>query len=163
MNIYDPIAEALGMTPLLDVSEYPKIDESQIIPIQNGACFAAGWNKGLKHTEGQRNYLLKTLSDGTHNFMNVEWRLQHARKRVENGSYSSVSKKTAARQLADGTHPFLHFDVKTQQANLLKEGKHHSQVVHICPHCGHQGKGNGFKRYHFDRCKSLQHSDLSNL
>jgi hypothetical protein len=156
MDIYDPIAIALGLPQTIDIKDYPKIEDlvetqSIIIP----------WNKGRSHVEGQTESLQTRLSNGTHNF--IINRMKYARKRVENGSYSEVAKRTSAKQLENGTHPFLFVDVKRQQAKLLEEGKHHSQVVHTCPHCGKTGKGNAMKKHHFDNCKLLQHSDSSDL
>jgi hypothetical protein len=145
MSIYDPISDALGIPPnpeynLIDLSEYSR----EPVP---------PWNKGQGHVEGQTESLKMRLANGSHNF--IKNRMIYARKRVENGSYSKVSKRTARKQVADGTHPFLHYDVKGQQLRLLNEGKHHSQKEHICPHCGKIGRGNTMKRHHFDNCKSI--------
>jgi hypothetical protein len=154
MYIDDPFARALGIPPN---PELHKIDYSRTEHVSS----SVPWNKGGTLSDLQMESIHKRIKDGTHNL--IVNRMKYARQRVENGSYSDVAKKTSAKQLENGTHPFLFIDVKKQQAKLLEEGKHHSQIVHTCPHCGKTGKGNTMKRHHFYNCKSLQHSNSSDL
>jgi hypothetical protein len=36
---------------------------------------------------------------------------------------------------------------------LLKEGRHNTQQIYTCPHCGKEGKGRSMLRCHFDNCR----------
>jgi hypothetical protein len=35
-------------------------------------------------------------------------------------------------------------------------GHTQSQLIHICPHCGKEGKGNAMFQHHFNKCKTIK-------
>jgi hypothetical protein len=41
---------------------------------------------------------------------------------------------------------------KKKKKTSLKKIRSTSQIVHTCPHCGQQGKGQSMFRWHFKRC-----------
>ena len=101
------------------------------------------------------------------------------RERIENGTHNFLDREDAKRRakirIEKGEHPFLQKDfqkkiqddlVKNQKHHLLggkyqqkqiEEGKHPSQVVRTCPHCGKIGKGGGMILKHFNNCKEKCH------
>jgi hypothetical protein len=75
----------------------------------------------------------------------------------KNGSHPLSKEKGTAhnrKMIDNGIHPLVGGKVQKQAAKiLLEKGKHHSQKILECPHCGKNGKSNSMYRYHFDRCK----------
>ena len=68
--------------------------------------------------------------------------------------YGEIQRKACNKRVADKTHPFTKPNFqKNVQKKLLEEGRHQSQIIHTCPHCGKTGKGNAMKFYHFENCK----------
>lgn len=140
MPIYCPLAELLGIEA-----------EVSILDIPYTPC--EGQKDGvLSHTS--KNIQKMRVAEGTHNFQDKEW----------------ASERTK-RFIAEGIHPFQRENFQKQiQDNLVKSGKHHllggehqrrqlesgkhpSQVVRTCPHCGRVGRGGGMSQFHFDKCK----------
>ncbi len=108
----------------------------------------------------------KKLAEGTHHLAGVASFDLHSRiskSRVATGTHNfqgpDGAAKTSANQkklLAAGTHKLQGESGRNIQLKLLAEGKHSSQKVFTCPHCQRTGKGNLFKVWHFDNCKSLK-------
>ena len=119
------------------------------------------------------------LKNHTHTFTNPEIRkkqLLGLKKAASEGRLYSQAHKEKMKKVnsirqkqraLNGTLNLLdpEFRKKTSErmkrtvAEQIKNGTHHSQITHCCPHCGKVGKGAAMKRYHFDRCK-LFNSDL---
>jgi len=106
---------------------------------QDGSSLAtdrveAGTHNFLGDGEFQRSVQQKLIAAGTHHLLNKEAASIRSKKRVNSGK-----------------HNFLGPDINKE---LLARGKHPSQIVWTCEHCGTTGKGKGiFTRFHGDKCK----------
>lgn len=133
MNIYDPIAIALGLPQTIDISEYPKIEDITRIerlradPWNKGRTDLGGYTISEEHKNNIRKATLRTIENGTHNLIGMN------QIRIKNG-----------------THNFLGGDATKKQ---YAEGKHPANNIVTCPHCGRSGAYFNMKRYHFDLCK----------
>lgn len=101
----------------------------------------------------------KQLSDGTHPFLGGEIQKITNAKRISEGTHnfldSEFKRKQAAIQLSNGTHPLQNSNLKRKYSAIqLANGTHVSQKKMICPHCNHEGRGGGMKRWHFEKCSS---------
>lgn len=94
------------------------------------------------------------VENGTHNFLKDGFHSDIQRKRVEDGTHNFLregfQKEIQNKLIEEGKHHLLG---GKYQAKQLAEGKHPSQVVRTCPHCGKVGKGGGMMLKHFDNCK----------
>jgi hypothetical protein len=140
MSIYCPLAEALGIQTTISILDIPyepcESRKEDILSLTS------------------KNIQRMRVEEGTHNFQDKEW-----------------ASKRSQKFLAEGIHPFQRDNFQKEiQDNLVKTGKHHllggeyqkkqlesgkhpSQVVRTCPHCGKTGRGGGMKQFHFDKCK----------
>jgi hypothetical protein len=101
-------------------------------------------------SELSRETQLKKVKNGTHHFLGGDLQKKH----IKDGTHIFIKNNPVYKMIDEGTHHFLGGDLqRKQQKRLLQEGNHHSQKEYICPYCKKTGKGNGFKRFHFDRCK----------
>jgi hypothetical protein len=98
----------------------------------------------------------RRIDNGTHNFLDRENAKQRSRKRIENGDHpflrENFQKEIQNKIIQQGKH---HLVGGKYQAKQLSEGKHPSQVVRTCPHCGKVGKGGGMILKHFNNCKKV--------
>jgi len=110
---------------------------------------------------------LKRMTEGTHHFLDPEWQRSISKKYSKENQKklliegrqsfqnSELQTKLCQRQIDRGTHVFLSGEIQKNTAlQLLKEGRHHSQIILTCPHCGKMGSKNNMNRWHFDNCKS---------
>jgi hypothetical protein len=96
---------------------------------------------GKHHFIGNSNPMKIASKNGKHHFSG-ERGSEHNRKMIENG-----------------LHPLIGGNVqRNAHLKLIKEGNHHTQKIHKCPHCGKVGKSNSMYRYHFDKCKERKQS-----
>lgn len=107
------------------------------------------------------------VESGTHNFQSQEHRnkVSETQKKLvlsDNHSLSGKrgseqSKAVQAKRIANGTFHMQQPEMKAHQRDMvnkaLEEGRHNSQVQHICPHCDKVGMGPMMFRWHFDNCK----------
>jgi len=123
---------------------------------------------------------LKRVKEGTHNWVgNGDYQRSIQRKRVENGTHpwlgdknptyrllengahpflgeagSNLAKEVQRRRVSDGTHHLLSGDIQRKShRKRLEAGNHHMTKIHVCPHCGKEGKSVVMFRYHFENCK----------
>ena len=84
---------------------------------------------------------------------------KHHKSKFEDGSHifldAKVRKQNIKKQIANGKHPTQN---SALQASKSKKAWENMPKV-ICPHCGKEGAKPVISRFHFDNCKSLQHSD----
>jgi len=128
--------------------------------------------------EIQRRSNLKRVADGTHPFLGGE----HARQMVADGRHpflgGEIQRRSNLKRVADGTHPFLGGEIVRKRvadgthhflggeiqrrwhAEKFADGTHHLMQTHICPHCKKEGKGPNMHRYHFDKCKLRNWSNI---
>lgn len=139
-----------------------------------GACLLIA--RSLKISPEEKRQLAKfaaekRLADGTHNFLNKDSNENRVKAGTHNFLGGEIGGETSRKRVAEGTHIFLGGVVQRQQIldgknklvggqlqkdsakKLLAEGNHHSQKIHICEWCHKEILGNGFYRYHGDRCK----------
>ena len=172
MTTYDPIAEALGMSPLneefvFNVNDYEhtrigvsscfdKHDEQTKIIMGEKAqerlkrgdniFLDLGWQKAKNK---------KRLENGTHNFLNKEWQSEQNRKRIANGTHNFLDpearKRYAQKQLSNGNHV-----TKNSELQSAKGKKAWSDMPRVtCPHCNKMGAKPVMSKYHFDKCKLI--------
>jgi len=142
------------------------IEEHYQIHLEQGDFSAASMIAKRMHYEMSSEELsdiarlsaYKQIKEGKHNFSNPV-----------------LHKQYVAKQIATGVHPFLRSDI--QRANALKASeinakkgrevflsdKNPNNIKEQCPHCQKIGPKPAMRRHHFDKCKSLQHSDRSNF
>jgi group I intron endonuclease len=87
-----------------------------------------------------------------------------AKKRVANGTHNFQGSEGAARTseyqkklVAEGKHVLRGPAARERHARMLADGTHPGKREYHCPHCQRSGKGNRFKGFHFQKCKSLIH------
>lgn len=154
MDIYDPIAKALNLTPIGDIS-LDEIESWQISPFER-KHIPINWTDDMRKECGDRQRSL--ISSNNHYFCgNTERNLE---------------------KLADGTHPFLDIDAQRERGRRprkrspkiyasesnkkrMAEGKHIQVSTVTCPHCGKEGNYMIMKRWHFDKCKNYSASPAS--
>lgn len=109
--------------------------------------------------DGTHNFLNKDSNEnrvkaGTHNFLGGEIGGRTSRKRVAEGTHILLGGTVQRQQILDGKNKLVGGQIQKESAKkLMEEGKHHSQKVHTCEWCDKKILGNGFYRYHGDRCK----------
>jgi hypothetical protein len=147
MNIYDPIAIALGTPSIVHLTDYPTLEELlEAHPPTNHHISPS--NKGSPISEGQTFSMEERLNNGTHNFLDSEFQRKYNRLRTEAGKHNFqseiVRKKVIERnkvrvrkEINKGVHPF----------------QNQKQVV--CPHCNKTGANSVMHRFHFDKCKFI--------
>lgn len=107
----------------------------------------------FQNSEFQRNLQRRRIENGTHHFLGSSVN----QKRIDEGTHHLLDKDKARervlKQISDGKHPFLTEENKQRVRDLLDTGNHPFTKIHICPHCGKEGKGTSMFRWHFDNCK----------
>lgn len=111
-------------------------------------------------------FQLKKVEEGSHHWLKKNGGDEIARRntleQIKNGKNvfvgGEIQRKTARRLVKEGTHNLLKQNGGSEFTSmiarkLLAEGRHQSQQLHICPHCGKEATGNGMFRWHFDKCK----------
>lgn len=147
MNIYDPIAIALGLPQTIDISEYPDYDS---IPKTDITIRPIKWSDDMRKECGDRQRQL--LSTGDHYFSkNTERNIA----KVTNGTHPFLDREAQSRRGAKGGRKS-----SSSASNLkrMSEGKHVQVSTVTCPHCGKSGNYMIMKRWHFDNCKSYTSS-----
>jgi hypothetical protein len=75
-------------------------------------------------------------------------------ERVKNGTHHLLGGKIQHDRVENGTHHLLGGDIQSKtQLKLLKEGKHISQQMMNCCHCGKTFNKGNFLRWHGNNCK----------
>jgi hypothetical protein len=115
------------------------------------------WNKGLICPEiSQRN--IENAKQGKHP--------------AQTNKFKQMRRDMIAEEVKTGTHAFQRSEhreqIRKRMLDLSSEGIHPSQtqearkkasergkIKYTCPHCSKQGTGIVFKRWHFDRCKTI--------
>lgn len=140
-----------------------------------GACWAMIRTGHLSVSDEERAYIarqtqLKRVKDGTHQFKNFEWQSKYSKisnqQRLKDGTHNFLdgmkSREYQRKKLEEGTHHFLNRDWQEKHNPLLQEninkklleqGKHPSQLIKVCPHCGTKCSSAPYKRWHGDKCK----------
>lgn len=140
-----------------------------------GACWAMIRTGHLSVSDEERSFVcrqnqLKRLSDGTHQFKNFDWQSKYSKisnqRRLNDGTHNLLdgtkSSEYQRKKLEDGTHHFLDKDWHEKHnlflqidmnKKLLEEGKHPSQIIKECPHCGKRCSSAPYTRWHGDKCK----------
>ena len=95
----------------------------------------------------------KRVADGTHNLLGGE----NVRKQVADGTHHWLGPENNNKRVADGTHPFLGPENSRRR---MEDGTHNCLETHICPHCNKEGKGPVMHRFHFDKCKLRNWSNI---
>jgi len=108
---------------------------------------------GLHHFQGEqgRGLQLKRIAEGTHNFTPENRSKYQKGKKLSQEAKNKVSAFNKER-VANGTHPWT----AEHTRRLIESGMHSSCKIHVCPHCGKEGKGGGMKRWHFENCKQKE-------
>ncbi len=111
-----------------------------------------------KIREANRRTSRQRMENGTHHFLNSEWREQAVQKMIERGTHprknSALQKKLSMRAMGNGTHAFFGGELqKKVTAKRIAEGTHNAFQTYTCPHCDQTAKGFVIFRYHFDNCK----------
>lgn len=114
----------------------------------------------LKRIENGTHNLLNKDSNqnrvkaGTHNFLGGEIAGRTSRRRVKEGTHILLGGEIQKKQILDGKNKLVGGDLQRETAKkLLEKGEHHSQKKNKCTHCNKEILGNGFYRYHGDKCK----------
>lgn len=98
----------------------------------------------------------KQLQDGNHPWTSESYKQkQKLRAQSETNPFRGgrIQKESHRKRLEKGEHHLLGSSVNQK---MLLEGRHCSQKVWKCEHCGKIGKGTtNYIRYHGKRCKSL--------
>ena len=97
---------------------------------------ANGTNPIVLSSEAARERALKTFARGMHPFLEGKIQSESNRRRAINGTHPNSNGKLNKR--------------------LLAEGRHSSQILKKCPHCGKVMGAPNYARYHGDNCKTLQ-------
>lgn len=155
MAIYCPLSEALGIEYIPTNEEY---DETNFIEFNEGRSAF----EGKKHTEETRIRMSQIHRDRTKRGLNPLSGGLITRKsnadRIAKRTHNWLGPETNRKRLKEGTHNFLESGFQSRVAKdaakkLLAEGRFQTDIEYTCPHCGKIGKGNGMKRWHFDKCK----------
>jgi hypothetical protein len=105
------------------------------------------------HQEQSKKEQKRRVEDGTHNWLGDK---SPVHKRVADGTQQLMCRENAIRRVKEGTHNFLGGEISRRtQRRLLSEGRHITQQVKTCPHCGKTGKSQSMNYWHFDNCKNL--------
>ena len=111
--------------------------------------------------EISRRVHAKRVADGTNVFLGGEIQRRSNLKRVADGTHPFLSGEEVRKRVADGTHVFLGGEIQRRShAEKFADGTHHLMQTHICPHCKKEGKGPNMRRYHFDKCKLRNWSNI---
>lgn len=111
-----------------------------------------------KIRQANRSTAAQRMENGTHHFLNPEWRAQALQKMIDRGTHprknKRLQKELSMRAMGDGTHAFFGGELQRQvTAKRMAEGTHNAIQTYTCPHCGKSAKGFVIFRYHFDNCK----------
>lgn len=143
MNIYDPIAIALGIEPSIDISEYvfPKAsDEPLPCPVK--------WTEDMRIECGNRQKEL--IREGKHYFSNNNLRnLEQLEKGIHPFSDPEAQRNRAKRPRKRSPKEY----VSEANKDRMARGEHIQVSTITCPHCGKTGNYMVMKRWHFDKCK----------
>ena len=120
--------------------------------------FLGGENVRQQVADGTHHFLggalnRKRVADGTHNLLGGE----NVRKQVADGTHHWLGPENNNKRVADGTHPFLGGEISRRR---MEDGTHNCLETHICPHCNKEGKGPVMRRFHFDKCKLRNWSNI---
>lgn len=94
--------------------------------------------KSDEHRQKISKIQLKLCEEGSHNFVNVEYKKKHnkenARRRIENGTHpfqnSEIQSNIQKRRVANGTHHLLSGEIQRNTQNkLASEGNIHFKIV----------------------------------
>lgn len=109
--------------------------------LEEGRCHLKGFEAFEFHSNNQK----ERVNNGTHNFQGTQGAART----------SEYQKKL----VAAGVHVLQGEKAKERHRKMLAEGTHPGTRVYNCPHCQRTGKGNRFKGFHFDKCKSFKRDD----
>lgn len=133
-----------------------------------GAClFIAQYR--LNHSVEELSELarlnaLKRVKNKTHPFLNGEMQSKMNLLRVSKGTHNLQRREdgtsVASERVVNGSHPFLGNENTKKQ---LAAGKHASQIIKTCNHCGKEIDAANFKRWHGDNCKLAINKKSSTL
>ena len=97
---------------------------------------------GTHNLLGKNNPSHKRIKDGTHNFLDPEFRRKHQEEQhrlVKEGKHVLQNKQWA----------------RERNLKRLADGKDPSQVHWTCPHCNKSGRGTGaYAKWHGDNCRT---------
>ena len=153
MTIYDPFAIALDITPTIHISEYPKIEQ---LLEEHPPVIQDVRNTGHSAMMSSVNKIL--VEEGEHHLLKANGGTERARKenlrRVENKTHPFMKGGSYyEKRLTEGLNPFAGEKGSAMHKKLLAEGKHQSQILRECPHCGKNGRAPGIFKSHFKNCK----------
>ncbi len=100
----------------------------------DGSSFTGDRTKlGLNPLSGSNNPVYRLVAEGTHHFIGGKIQGEASRRRV-----------------SEGTHNLIGSNHNNQ---LLREGKHPSQMKKVCPHCKKEVNAPNYGRWHGNNCK----------
>jgi len=75
--------------------------------------------------------------------------------KLPHAKLSELSRAAQLKRVADGTHHLLSGEIQRKSSKeRLEAGTHNFIRPWTCEHCGKEGKGTGYSRYHVDKCRS---------
>jgi group I intron endonuclease len=121
--------------------------------------------QGQRGSEMAKAREARKLAEGRHHLAGPAAFDLHSRiqkDRIEAGTHNFQGPEGAAKTaeyqhalVAAGKHCLQGERGKAMHAKMLAEGRHPGKRVYDCPNCGRSGKGNRFKGFHFEKCKSV--------
>jgi hypothetical protein len=127
-----------------------------------GACLRLSGRLQIPQEEKSKmatDHNNKRVIEGTHPFLGGEIQRNSNLRRVANGSNpflgGALSRKINHERVSNKTHNFLGATINRIR---IENGTHQNLIKLSCPHCGKIGQNAAMKRWHFDRCKTIQKS-----
>lgn len=103
-----------------------------------------------------KNHVKKQLQQNTHPWKTEKYKKNQKSRALTNknpfigGKIQSISGK---KRVSEGVHHFLGSSINEK---MLLEGKHPSQILWKCEHCGKEGRNiTNYKRFHGEKCKFI--------
>lgn len=121
--------------------------------------------QGVQGSEMAKRREQRKLQEGRHHLagpgaFDLHSRIQ--KKRVAAGTHNFQGPTGAAatsayqrKLVAEGKHVLQGEIARQRHARMLTDGTHPGKRVYHCPNCNRTGKGNRFKGFHFEKCRSV--------
>lgn len=112
-----------------------------------------GTHHWLKRVDGS-SVSSDRVKNGTHNFLGGEIQRQTHQRMKDDGTHFS-QRESVKKQLSEASTKLMADGVlhKLNYEELIKSGRHPSQIKKTCSHCGKTCSINMFARFHGDKCK----------
>jgi len=112
--------------------------------------------KSQEALENMKNFQLNLANSGKHNFQKEYVRLKNKNRQLllsSLGDHAFQKEEYRNRKKLEAIERNKSEKMKniTRKRNLVM-----NSTLHVCPHCRKTGKGPNMKRYHFDKCKTIQ-------